>query len=1162
MNKEKNEIVKIEEEILNFWEENKVFEQSYEKDAPNGEFVFYDGPPFATGLPHYGSLLSSIIKDVIPRYKTMRGYKVRRRWGWDCHGLPIENMIEKELGLKNKKDIEVMGIANFNKKCRESVLKCADGWKESVSRIGRWVDFDGSYKTMDVSYMESVWWAIKEIHNKGLLYEGRKVLTYCPRCETPLSKAEVAMDNSYKDITEEAVTVKFKIKNPEKYKFLENTYLLAWTTTPWTLPGNMVLAVNEKENYGIFESKTNKESFVIALSLAEKVFGEDWENQYNKKESVVGKKLLGIEYEPVYDISKTELSEKRHHFVTLADFVTTEDGTGIVHIAPAYGEDDYSVGVHNNLPLIQLLDESAHFNNDAPEFIKGEYYKKASKLIVKDLKDRNILFDKKPHTHSYPHCHRCETPLIYNAISSWFIDIQKTKDRLIKLNQKINWFPEHIKNGRFLNIIEDAPDWNISRNRYWASPLPIWKCDSCDNLKVVGSIEELKKYTKKSGNKYFILRHGEAQNNTLKVISSNTNNTHHLTEKGIKETKKTVQKLKKDKIDLIFSSPFARTRETAEIVSEELQLDKKEIIFDKRIQEIQVGEFDGKSIDEYHDYFNSIEEYFEKSCPNGENYTEIKRRVGEFIYDIEKRYKNKNILIVTHSVPSWMLFSASLGLNIKQMVEIVEEKKDFLKNAEVKELDFVPFSHNENYELDLHRPYIDEVKLVCDCGGALKRVPEVLDGWFESATMPFSEYHYPFENKKDFEKRFPGDFVVEYIAQTRTWFYYMHAIAVMLFDNLSFKNVIATGNILSEDGSKMSKSKGNYTDPMINIEKHGADALRYYLMTSVVMQAEDVRFIDSEIKEAQNKVINLLLNSFKFFNLYKNNNVVKTDSSKSDNVLDLWIKAKLEVLKKEITENLEKFNVVKAGRPIKDFINDFSTWYIRRSRDRFKTNESSQIGDRENAITTTRYVLLELSKIIAPFVPFIAEYIYREVRSIDMEESVHLTEWPSLGKYDEKILTNMEEVRKIVSLGLEARFRVDIKVRQPLQALKIKNSKTNLSEDFLSLIKDEVNVKEIIFEAGIIEQVELDTNLTEELKEEGAVRELTRAIQAMRKKEGLTPKDFIKLDIKTNEAGKIFIEKFSNTIKSNALIKEISFIETEGEEINVAEYCFKLKIKK
>jgi len=1166
-----------EKEILKFWKENKIFEKSLAKDSPEGEFVFYDGPPFATGLPHYGSLLSSIAKDVFCRYKTMRGYHVRRRWGWDCHGLPIENMIEKRLGLKSKKDIEAMGVEKFNETCRSAVLETADAWKEYIERIGRWVEFDNAYMTMDNSFMESVWWALKQLWDKELIYEGRKVLMYCPRCETPLAKAEVAMDNSYKTVTEEATTVKFKVKNPKKGSLPENTYFLAWTTTPWTLPSNIALAINQKLTYcelnlksQISNLKNKEEMFILAKDRLGVI-----KEEYEIIREFSGEKLLNLEYEPPYDIPAVKNSNKKSYYVVSADFVTTEDGTGIVHIAPMHGEDDYNVGVKYNLPTIPLLDQSGHFNKEAPEFIQGFYLKKGEKYIKEDLEKRGLIFAKQAHTHSYPHCHRCETPLYYSALSSWFINIQKVKNRLIQLNEKVNWQPEHLKHGRFLNIVEGAPDWNISRNRYWASPLPIWKCQKCQKAEIIGSVDELKKHTKKSGNRYFVMRHGEAESNEKNIVSSKLENSHKypLTEHGKEQVIISAEKLVDKKIDLIFYSPFERTNQTAFIVAEKIGLAKENVISDKRLAEIDGGIFDGRSKNDYDSYFSSILENFTKASPEGENLNDLKKRVGEFLYETEKKYQNKNILIISHGYTIWMLHTASGGLNEKEAVKVMEDNDDFISVGDFMELPFVPLPHDKNFTLDLHRPYIDEVELVCmDCGGEMKRTPEVLDGWFESSSMPFAEYHYPFENKGQFEKRFPGDFVTEYIAQTRTWFYYMHAIAGMLFGDVSFKNVISTGNILGEDGTKISKSKGNYTDPMVNMKKFGADALRYYLMAGPVMQAEDISFSDAELKEIHGKVINILWNTFKFFDLYKAEYDGKTKAKESKNVLDRWILSLLDNLIVDVSDGLEKYNTTKAGRPIKDFISDFSTWYVRRSRDRIKGDDekdnSASSADKQFALATMREVLNELAKLIAPIMPFMAEAIYKGVGAGE-KESAHLEEWVKKvesGKWKvESLIEEMEEVRKIVSLGLEARAKAGIKVRQPLKKLKVKSYKVHkVKKEMLDLIKDELNVKEIIFDDKILGEVELDTEISPELKEEGSLRDLIRGLQDLRKKAGLNTSQKIVLLVQAEKQAREFMEKFTNEIKKSAGLEKLEFkvIVEDGQEISTDGFVIKAKIER
>ncbi|OHB00784.1 MAG: hypothetical protein A3F53_00285 [Candidatus Zambryskibacteria bacterium RIFCSPHIGHO2_12_FULL_48_10] len=1063
----KSERAQKEEKILQFWQDNKIFSKTLSQSKGKKEFIFYDGPPFATGLPHAGSLLSSIIKDVIPRYKTMQGFHVRRRWGWDCHGLPIENMIEKELGIKDKLEIESkFGIEAFNEACRSSVLRYVREWKQYVDRVGRWVDYDNAYKTMDNTFIESVWHALSEINKKGLLYEGRKVLLYCPHCQTPIAKAEVAMDNSYKDVTEESVTVEFRIKGQENKSFL------AWTTTPWTLPGNVALAVHPDIDYVEIEKKDMGDGelvrFVLAKARLETVFGND---DYKVVREMKGTELVGLEYEPLYRIT----DDSKAYHVYAADFVTTEDGTGIVHTAILYGEDDYQLGLRENLPQVPLLDEKGHFNNAAPELVRGQYFKKAEKAIKDDLEKRGLMFKRENHTHSYPHCHRCGTALVYNALTSWFINIQKVKDRMIKLNEKVNWVPEYLKHGRFLNIVENAPDWTISRNRYWASPLPIWK-DASGKIYLIGSIDELKKHTKKSGNKYFVMRHGQAESNVKNILDLTGDPENHLTEKGKQE----VEQIKGQEFDLVFCSPFLRARESAEIIG-------RDFVVDERLREIGQNE-EGSS---------------------------ARRRMGDFIYDIENKYQNKKILVISHGEPIWWLERMTEGENAEKFIP----NNRWIKTGEFRKLDFVPLPHNKNFELDLHRPYIDDIELISEDGEPLKRIPEVIDGWVESASMPFAEYHYPFENKKEFENRFPGDFVAEYIAQTRTWFYYMHTIATALFDNIAFKNVITTGNVVAADGSKMSKSKGNYTDPLVLIDSMGADAFRYYLMSSVVMQAEDMLFKDEEIKDVHNRLINILWNSFSFYELYADGKLETRNSKlETKHVLDRWILARLDQLIGEVTEAMEKYDMVRATRPIKDFVSDLSTWYIRRSRDRFKVRDQEALG-------TARHVFQEFSKLIAPVMPFIAEDIYRRLKG--GKESVHLEDWPKAGSVDQKILENMEEARKIVSLALEARSKAGIKVRQPLAKLEIRTDA--LGSEYLEIIKDELNVKEVVVNNALEGDVCLDTTLTPKLEEEGRVRDAMRAVQDWRKERGLKPGETARYEVP--EAEKEFFSKHAEEIK-------------------------------
>jgi isoleucyl-tRNA synthetase len=922
-NQQKSEVAKREEGILAFWKERDIFAKSVEKHAPNGEFVFYDGPPFATGLPHHGSLLSSIIKDVVPRYKTMRGYRVRRRWGWDCHGLPIETLVEKELGLKTRKDIETIGVKAFNEKARSMVLQFVHDWEKYVERIGRWVDFKNSYKTMDNTYIESVWWALKQLWEKELLYEGRKVLMYCPHDETPLAKAEIAMDNTYKDITEEAVTVKFKVKDPEKLGYPEDSkiFILAWTTTPWTLPGNVGLAVGREIDYVMWttaKENVGTESYIMAAKRF---------NAYGIESGAVpitASQLIGLEYEPLFDVPA--LNSPNSYKVWDADFVTTEEGTGVVHTAVMYGEDDFVLGEKEKLPMVQLLDAGANYNELAPEFLRGKYIKSAEKDIKHDLEARGLLFDRKNHTHSYPHCYRCGTPLIYNAVPSWFIGINRApkgkrrtvKERMLEENENVNWIPEHLKHGRFGNIVESAPDWTISRNRFWASPLPIWKCQKCQKIEVLGSISELKE---KAG-----------------------------------------------------------------------------------------------------------------GAPD-----------------------------------------------------------------------------------DLHRPYIDGYSWKCECGGEMKRIPEVVDCWVESGSMPFAEYHYPFENKHEFEKRAPGDFIAEYIAQTRTWFYYMHAMGVLLFDRLAFKNVVTTGTVLAADGQKISKSKGNYTDPLHLIEQYGADAMRFNLMASPVMRAEDMRFRDEDVRDAHNRVVQMMWNCYNFFALYKSEYEETTKAMESTHPLDLWVLASLAKLEADVTKSFDSYDMPDGCRMIKEFIDDYSTWYVRRSRERTKSDGK----DKQFTLATQQEVLNRLARVIAPIMPFVAESLYKSTGG--GEESVHLERWPEHEKVgfverifrkqpdEPRILHAMKLVRSTVSRALEARDKTGIRVRQPLAKLEVAATDFEtlpMQEELLAIIADEVNVKKVVSSAGINSgEVALDTTLTDELREEGLVRETIREIQAYRKENGLKPEE-------------------------------------------------------
>ncbi|MFA6322908.1 MAG: isoleucine--tRNA ligase [Candidatus Buchananbacteria bacterium] len=890
-----NPIVNREKEILVYWQQNQIFEKSLNKKSPKGDYVFYDGPPFATGTPHYGHIVASLMKDAVPRFWTMNGYHVARRWGWDCHGLPVENLIEKEQNITSKKQIEEeIGVCGFNEACKLSVMRYADVWKKFIPRIGRWVDMEDDYKTMDPHYMESIWWVFKTLYDKGLIYEGYKSMHICPRCETTLSNFEVTQ--GYKDVKDLTVTWKFKIvENNGLLSDIENTYLLAWTTVPWSTVSVMGLAVGA--NFTYLKAKVGNEYIIFVKDQLEKVMaGID---HYEIIEELPGKNLVGLKYEPVFDFYKTlpeVKNNKNVYHVFATDYVETTEGTGVVTINGAYGEVDLNSAIKLGLPVLTDVGINGKFKDMANGYA-GLYVKDATARLVEDKKQAGLIWATQEYNHSYPHCWRCDTPLLNYATSSWFVKVTAIKKDLVKNNKKIHWTPEHIKEGRFGKWLEGATDWAISRQRYWGAPLPVWKCD-CGEVFAVGSIEELEKL---SG----------------------------------------------------------------------------------------------------------------------------------------------------------------------QKVE------------------------------DLHKHVVDEIKFKCKkCGQEAKRIPDVLDCWFESGSMPYAQIHYPFENKKWFDQNFPAEFIAEGIDQTRGWFYTLMVLSTALFNKPAFNNVIANGIVLAANGQKMSKRLKNYPDPDLIVDKYGADALRYYLLTAPVMEAENLNFSEDGVKEALQKVVMLSGNVLSFYLMYQAaGNQGQIAKPKSENILDQWIVAKLNQLILEVTKNMNNYDLVGSARPIQGFIDELSTWYLRRSRDRFKA------GD-DTGVETLGYVLQELAKVCAPFVPFLAENIYLKIGG--QAESVHLEAWPQANKklIDQNLLNEMNLTRQIVEKGLAARAGAGIKIRQPLTSYQTNLAK-KLDDALLELIKDELNVKEVKFAA----EEKLDTELTEELKQEGMAREIIRQINQLRKEAGLTISD-------------------------------------------------------
>ncbi len=1151
----KEPLPQAEEKILSFWKDIDLLNQVKEKSARKKgvfsrpkEFIFYEGPPTANGRPGIHHLVSRAFKDVVLRYKTMRGFNVRRRGGWDTHGLPVELQVEKEIGIKSKKDIEEYGVERFNELCKKSVWNYMEEWERFTDRIGYMLDQKNAYVTYKSDYMESVWNVIAKVAEQGLLYKDYKVVPWCPRCGTALSSHELAQ--GYQDDKDISVYVKFPIANEP------NTYFLAWTTTPWTLPGHVALAVGENIEY--IKVKQNNEFYILADSR-KSILGEGFEvvQKYS------GNELVGIEYEPPFSFLKNNLpdSEKeklsKAFKVYVADFVNTEDGTGIVHTAVMYGQDDFEFGTKIGLPKVHMVDESGHFVKGTG-FLEGRFVKseETDVEIIKDLAQRNILFKKEKYTHSYPHCWRCQTPLIYYARDSWYIAMSKLRDKLVSENKKIHWEPEYTRDGRFGEWLSDIKDWAISRERYWGTPLPVWESKDGDRL-VIDSVDTLKKYTKVSGNKYFVMRHGGTEGNKKALVSYENQEDDHLTEDGKKQVVKSASDLSKEKIDLIFTSPFTRTKETAEIVKTTLGIKEADVIVDERIKEINPGEFDGKDWYAYHEYiYNSGAGWFEKKMEGGgESLGDVKRRVADFLYEIETKYKNKNILIVTHGAPAWLLF-VTTGLFLPnpdeyQKVNTHVFVKDFKRfsNGEVRKLDFVPVPHDKNFELDLHKPFIDKVVLVKSSSiGEMKeykRVKEVLDVWFDSGSVPFAEDHYPFENKKWIEgKGYPADYICEGIDQTRGWFYTMHAIGILLGFGHAFKNVICLGLLLDKEGKKMSKSTGNVVDPWKAMEEFGVDPIRMW-MFAVKEPGEPKNFDPESIKDLSRKIFTLLTNVNTFYEMYK---VGDEMSDKSSHILDRWVIARFNETNKMVTEGMEGYRIVESARAIRDFISDFSQWYIRRSRERMKDIDST---DAQMASQTTRFVLHSLARIMAPFTPFFAEMLWRDIKTKNDPVSIHLAEWPKFKEVDSEVLSGMSFVRSYVSTALMMRSQRDIKIRQPLQKFTIKHSseKPKYWKELEEILKDEINVKEIVLDpqAKFDGPAEFDYNITPELKAEGNARELLRNIQDKRKEAGLTPQDSVVVRVSASSLMQAGLGSHLAFIKKQANAKEIVFEERENE---------------
>lgn len=1143
---EKSDVAKGEEAILREWKEKDIFQKTLAKDSPEGEFVFYEGPPTANGRPGIHHLISRAFKDVIPRYKTMCGFHVRRKAGWDTHGLPVEIEVEKQLGLTSKKQIEEYGIDRFNQKCKESVWKYIDEWQEFTQRIGYWVDLNDAYIPYTSSYMESLWNIVAHVHKRELLYKDYKVLPWCPRCGTALSSHELAQ--GYEDVKDISVYVKFKVVG------VENTYLLAWTTTPWTLLGNVGLAVGEKISY---VKVSHGGEFLWLGKDRLSVLGEG----YEVVEECLGEALIGLTYEPLFPFLNTLISgpekEKMQNAykVYSADFVTTTDGTGIVHTAVMYGQEDFELGNKVGLPKWHLVDETGHFVQGTGLY-EGLFVRDESTAVevIKDLAGRNLLFKKEKFEHTYPHCWRCHTALIYYARDSWYIRMSELRDELVKENKKIHWVPEHIKEGRFGEWLREVKDWAFSRDRYWGTPLPVWKCEHCHHTEVISSIDHLKNITKSRGNTFTFVRHGEAQNNVLDTASADPNGPDHITEKGKEQVVHASKKIQKEKVTTLYTSPFVRTRETANILAQELGMSPDAIVVDDRLRELGYGDFNGKQHKEVFTFRKANGYRYTDALPNGESYADARRRFAEFLYDIDSRHENEHVIVVTHGIGFSTVLAILEGADDARAERIMATTR--LELAHVLEFGFVPLPHNDTFDIDLHKPYIDEVEATCPkCTARMKRTPEVMDVWFDSGAMPFAQDHYPFENKEWIDGQgYPAQYISEAIDQTRGWFYTLHAVGALMGKGRAFENVICLGHILDAKGKKMSKSIGNVVNPWEAIAKYGVDVIRFW-MYSVNQPGDSKNFDEKTVDEVSKKVFTITRNVVKFYEMYKDEAPVSSlQSPVSKHVLDVWILTRLNELVADITQGLETYHVFEPTRAIRDFVQDLSTWYIRRSRDRFK---SENVEDREHALATTHYVLKTLAQVLAPFAPFFAEEIYT---SIGGElESVHLETWPKAdtgifgheSKKEKEIVKNMQKTRDVASRALEARMTAGVKVRQPLASLTLRGGNLTLQKfpELVALISDEVNVKEVFFKEDAGWDVELDTVVTPELQKEGSVRDLMRAIQDFRKTAGLTASDAPALSVVTNEDGKKLIEEYKEALMKTTNLTDLSVsIGDTGEE--------------
>jgi isoleucyl-tRNA synthetase len=1065
---------KLEEELLKKWEEDGIFKKVLgREDNPRGSFVFFEGPPTANGKPGIHHLLTRTFKDVMLRFRTMQGYKVDRKAGWDTHGLPVELEVEKQLGFTRKQQIEEYGIAAFNAKCKESVWKYLDLWQKTTKRVGFWVDLENPYVTYRNDYVESLWSIMKEIDKKGLFYEGYRVTPHCPRCVTSLSSHELAQ--GYKDTDDPSVFVKFPITGREK------AFFLVWTTTPWTLPANVALAVGAEVAY-VEALMPDGVTLVLAKDRLAALDGE-----YEVTKEVRGADLVGMTYVPLYALA----DDAKAYGVHSADFVSTEDGTGIVHIAPAYGEDDAALGKAVGLPTLHTVDTTGMMTGEAPG--KGKFFKKADADVMADLAARGLLYKSGTVRHSYPFCWRCDTPILYYAKSSWYIRMSDLRDRLVANNDKVNWIPGHIRDGRFGEWLREVKDWAISRERYWGTPLPIWRCANGHHL-AVGSLAELDERSRPK-NTYFLQRHGESEHNVANIVTCAPEKKEwHLTAHGREQVEKSAAVLKAQGVTKIYASPLLRTREAAEIIS---GVTGVEVVYDDRLVELDVGEFNGKTIQEYHAYFSEKLERFSKPAPGGESLLDVRKRMVAFMKDIDARHIGEKIVVIGHGDPLWLMLTGFAGLSDEETLAAdyidVGECADFkLKNA----------PYDEYGHVDVHRPYIDGVVLRCEeCGADMRRVADVADVWFDSGAMPFAQWHYPFENagRIDGRTNFPADFISEAIDQTRGWFYTLLAVSTLMgYDEPPYKNVICLGHVLDAKGQKMSKSKGNVVEPSAMMDKWGADAVRWYFAT-VNQPGEPKRFDEKSLDEVTKKVFLILWNVLAYYKLYAD---AADTTVKPTHALDRWLASETAGLVADVTSKFESYDIVGAGREIARFIDELSTWYVRRSRDRFKNGTADE---RAAAAATLGAAVRTVAALMAPIAPFLGDALYKEAGGTG--DSVHLSLWPETqpGAFDADLRFEMDAVRKAASSGLEKRAAAGIPVRQALAKATV-SAPIEYKDWMRDILAVELNVRKVEWKKGEY-GIELDIEITADLAREGLARRIKREANDERKKKGFSITD-------------------------------------------------------